>query len=132
MRVFKFYAPLQVEKIWTKVKYLEAKPLSTANIVTDPRTRTLVDELGGIPLALAATGKYLRQVPITISEYLTLYKEKYLQLQSQSPQAPEYENKLHTNFEIAFFKASSQSFAAFSVLNQWAYLDSHGTRFCTS
>jgi hypothetical protein len=53
--------------------------------VLDPDAIKLAKELDGLPLALATVGAYLDQVAISVSDYLRLYKESWVQLQEFSP-----------------------------------------------
>jgi hypothetical protein len=53
----------------------------------------LVEELDGLPLALATAGSYLEYVTTSFSDYLRLYKASWLKLQKTSPLLDSYEDR---------------------------------------
>ena len=50
------------------------------NLILDPEAIKLAKELNGLPFALATAGAYLYQVVVSLSDYLRLYKESWVQL----------------------------------------------------
>ena len=59
----------------------------------DPSAIELIKELDGLPLALSTAGTYLEHMLITLSDYLRLYKESWLKLQTTSPQLGSYKDR---------------------------------------
>ncbi len=62
-------------------------------LVVDPDGINLAKELDGLPLALATAGAYLDQVAISLSDYLRLYQQSWVQLQESSPELESYEDR---------------------------------------
>jgi hypothetical protein len=56
-----------------------------ANNSIDPSLRELIAELDGFPLVLSDAGAYLRKFPITCADYLKMYRESWLRLQTSIP-----------------------------------------------
>jgi hypothetical protein len=61
-------------------------------IYQDDDARTLVQQLDGLPLALATAGAYLYQVSTSFADYLRLYRASWLRLQQKTPQLLSYED----------------------------------------
>ena len=62
------------------------------NLEYDLDARNLVEELDGLPLALATAGAYLRRVSTTFREYLRLYKQLWVSLHTSTPSLGSYED----------------------------------------
>ena len=90
--VLRFCQTLRDGKDWKIVWTLQIF-YTTALILLDPDATKLAKELDGLPLALATTGTYLDQVAISLSDYLCLYKESWMQLQKSSPELSSYEDR---------------------------------------
>ncbi|KAF1816464.1 hypothetical protein P152DRAFT_446116 [Eremomyces bilateralis CBS 781.70] len=72
-------------------------------LMRDPDAVKLVNELDGLPLALATAGAYLEQVTTSLAEYLRLYQESWLKLQKRSPELSSYEDRtLYSTWDISF------------------------------
>jgi hypothetical protein len=72
-------------------------------LILDPDTIILARELDGLPLALATAGAYLDQVAVSLSDYLHLYKQSWVQLQESSPELDSYEDRtLYSIWQISF------------------------------
>ena len=98
---------------------------TTALILLDPNATKLADELDGLPLALATAGTYLDQVAISLSDYLRLYKESWMQLQKSSPELSSYEDRtLYSTWQISFNHVKQQNNLSAKLLCFWAYFDS--------
>jgi len=91
----------------------------------DPNAIELAKELDGLPLAIATAGAYLDQVTISLSAYLRLYKESWMQLQYSSPEVNSYENRtLYSTWQISFDHIKQQNDFSAKLLYFWAYFDS--------
>ncbi|KFY31766.1 hypothetical protein V493_00848 [Pseudogymnoascus sp. VKM F-4281 (FW-2241)] len=92
---------------------------------SDPDAIMLATELDGLPLALATAGAYLDQVAVSLSDYLRLYKQSWLQLQESSPELDSYEDRtLYSTWQISFNHAKQQNDLSAKLLCFWAYFDS--------
>ncbi|KAG4427041.1 hypothetical protein IFR05_017476, partial [Cadophora sp. M221] len=70
---------------------------------SDPDAIMLAKELDGLPLALATAGAYLDQVAVSLSDYLRLYQQSWVQLQESSPELDSYEDRtLYSTWQISF------------------------------
>ncbi|KFZ25299.1 hypothetical protein V502_00223 [Pseudogymnoascus sp. VKM F-4520 (FW-2644)] len=92
---------------------------------SDPNAIMLARELDGLPLALATAGAYLDQVAVSISDYLCLYKQSWVQLQESSPELDSYEDRtLYSTWQISFDHVKQQNDLSAKLLCFWAYFDS--------
>jgi tetratricopeptide (TPR) repeat protein len=83
-----------------------------------------VQELDGLPLALATAGAYLDQVAISLSDYLRLYKKSWLHLQELSPKLSSYEDRmLYSTWQISLNHVRQQNQLSEKLLCFWAYFD---------
>ena len=90
----------------------------------DPDATALVAKLDGLPLALSTAGAYLEHVTTSFSEYLRLYKESWLKLQTTSPLLNSYEDRsLYTTWQVTFDRIRQQNAASARLLKLWAYFD---------
>ena len=80
--------------------------------------RVLVEELGGLPLALHQAGSYVAENPIGLAEYLQLYREHRARL-NQLGSAPDYDLRVGTTWEVSFEMIPDN---AQTVLNVLAWL----------
>jgi tetratricopeptide (TPR) repeat protein len=94
-------------------------------LILDPDAIMLARELDGLPLALATAGAYLDQVAISLSDYLRLYKQSWVQLQESSPELDSYEDRtLYSTWQISFDHVKQQNDLSAKLLCFWAYFDS--------
>ena len=94
-------------------------------LILDPDAIMLARELDGLPLALATAGAYLDQVAVSLSDYLRLYKQSWVQLQESSPELDSYENRaLYSTWQISFDHVKQQNDLSANLLCFWAYFDS--------
>ncbi|KAL5353528.1 hypothetical protein ACLOAV_001565 [Pseudogymnoascus australis] len=94
-------------------------------LIPDPNAIMLARELDGLPLALATAGAYLDQVAVSISDYLRLYKQSWVQLQKSSPELDSYEDRtLYSTWQISFNHVKQQNDLAAKLICFWAYFDS--------
>ncbi|PQE13523.1 nb-arc and tpr domain protein [Rutstroemia sp. NJR-2017a WRK4] len=92
---------------------------------SDPDAIMLAKELDGLPLALATAGAYLDQVAISLSDYLRLYKQSWVQLQESTPELDSYEDRtLYSIWQISFDHIKQQNYLSAKLLCFWAYFDS--------
>jgi tetratricopeptide (TPR) repeat protein len=84
----------------------------------------LVQQLDGLPLALATAGAYLYQVSTSFADYLGLYKASWLRLQQKTPELLSYEDRaLYSTWNISLDHVKEQSELATKLLQLWAYFD---------
>jgi tetratricopeptide (TPR) repeat protein len=99
-------------------------------VLQDEDACTLVQELDGLPLALATAGAYLYQVSTSFADYLGLYKASWLRLQQKTPQLLSYEDRaLYSTWGISLDHVKQQSVLAFKLLQLWAYLNNQDVWF---
>ncbi|OBT63871.1 hypothetical protein VE03_06634 [Pseudogymnoascus sp. 23342-1-I1] len=91
---------------------------------SDPNAIMLARELDGLPLALATAGAYLDQVAVSVSDYLRLYKQSWVQLQKSSPELDSYDTGLYSTWQISFDHVKKQNDLSARLLCFWAYFDS--------
>ncbi|PQE10720.1 hypothetical protein CJF32_00009819 [Rutstroemia sp. NJR-2017a WRK4] len=92
---------------------------------SDPDAIILARELDGLPLALATAGVYLDQVAVSLSDYLRLYKQSWVQLQESSPELDSYEDRtLYSTWQISYNYVKQQNDLSAKLLCFWAYFDS--------
>ena len=83
---------------------------SILTFIIDPDAILLVEELDGLPLALATAGAYLKQINTSFAVYLQQYKESWKKLQETSPQISSYEDRtLYSTWQISFDRVEQQN-----------------------
>ncbi|MCJ1423209.1 hypothetical protein MMC29_001091 [Sticta canariensis] len=96
----------------------------------DPHARNLLNELDGLPLALATAGAYLSQVSTSLEDYLCFYRSSWLKLQETSPGLLSYENRaLYSTWNLSFEHIQNQNKSAGKLLRLWAYFDNQDLWF---
>lgn len=80
--------------------------------------RALVEELGGLPLALHQAGSYVAENPVGLAEYLGLYRAHRARLNKLGT-APDYDLRVGTTWEVSFQMIPEN---AQTVLNVLAWL----------
>jgi hypothetical protein len=94
-------------------------------LILDPDAIVLAKELDGLPLALATAGAYLDQVAVSLSDYLRLYKQSWVQLHESSPELDSYEDRtLYSTWQISLDHVKQQNKLSAKLLCFWAYFDS--------
>ncbi|KAJ5719778.1 hypothetical protein N7493_007356 [Penicillium malachiteum] len=103
----------------------------------DPHAHDLVEDLDGVPLAIASAGAYLsHKRTLSCSEWRDLYKENWLRLQEQAP-GPFLQWKdpathwsiLQATWSISLIGIKKGSSLSFAILCLWACLGSHDLWF---
>ncbi|KAH6653418.1 hypothetical protein BKA67DRAFT_593315 [Truncatella angustata] len=96
----------------------------------DTDARDLVEELDGLPLALATAGAYLRHVPVSLGKYLRLYKISWARLHASTPSLGSYQDHtLSSTWQISYEQIKSQNSLAANLLQWWAYFDNEDVWF---
>ncbi|KAI1858502.1 uncharacterized protein JN550_012635 [Neoarthrinium moseri] len=96
----------------------------------DADARRLVEELDGLPLALATAGAYLRHVPVSLSDYLRLYKSSWARLHSSTPSLGSYQDRtLSSTWRVSYDQVLEQNPLAARILQWWAYFDNEDLWF---
>ena len=102
-------------------------PDEDANVISE----SLVNELGGLPLALEQAGAYIRELDCTLSEYLEQFHIERLKLLKNQEATPAslYESRerlaLHTTWSlnIKHIKKSPHGMSAIRLMNAYAFLN---------
>lgn len=81
-------------------------PLNEADESTAGR---IVEELGGLPLAIDQAGAYISTRRKKLQDYLKLYQAQQKNLLGYHPKFSKYENTVMTTWEISFQKIESES-----------------------
>jgi hypothetical protein len=94
-------------------------------LLTDPHAIKLAKKLDGLPLALVTAGAYLDQVAVSLSDYIQLYEQSWVQLQESSPELDSYEDRtLYSTWQISFDYVKQQNGLSAKLLCFWACFDS--------
>ncbi|KAI9875812.1 MAG: hypothetical protein M1830_007957 [Pleopsidium flavum] len=100
------------------------------HIDQDLTARELIDELDGLPLALATAGAYLKQTPsTTFSQYLDHYRRSWRKLLQTSPQASSYDRALYSTWDLSFNLIRNRNESAAKLLTLWAYFNNQDLWF---
>ena len=85
---------------------------------------SLVTRLGGLPLAIVQTGRYMQKTGTTCQNYLRLYNTSRSELQAEVPRMRDYANgSVQTTWMISYDHIKQLDPAAAKLLQLWAYLD---------
>ena len=76
----------------------------------------LVDELGGLPLALQQAASYVSENPIDLADYLRLYREHRPSLHRKG-NAPDYDLRVGTTWEVSFHMLPDTARSVLNVLS---------------
>ncbi|KAG2017082.1 hypothetical protein GB937_005679 [Aspergillus fischeri] len=91
----------------------------------DPDMHDLVQELDGLPLALAIAGAFLHQTSINCHDYLKRYKKSWLRTPERTPSPhSDGERKLESTWLMSLLRIDEQNATASLLLSLWAALDS--------
>lgn len=97
---------------------------------SDAYTKDLVEQLDGLPLALATAGAYLSQVSISLKDYLCHYRNSWLRVQQTTPDLLSYEDRaLYTIWDLSLQHIQKQDKSAEKLLQLWAYFDNQDLWF---
>ena len=97
---------------------------------TDISAKRLVEELDGLPLALATAGTYLRRVPVSLTNYLRLYKESWVRLHTDTPNLGSYRDRtLCSTWQLSYVQVQTQDRLAAHLLQWWAYFNNEDIWF---
>ncbi|KAK4085593.1 uncharacterized protein Triagg1_583 [Trichoderma aggressivum f. europaeum] len=117
--------PIEIGKLNSLDDCLEIlASTSGRNIIDDPAAVDLAMRLDGLPLALASAGAYLRQAPISCTEYLQDYEKSWVELHKNTKDLESYDKVLCTTWNITHKHIQEQNSTASLLLHQWAYFDS--------
>ena len=73
----------------------------------DPAVEEIVKQLGGLPLALATAGVYIRRNKCTFEYYLKAYKDHWIFNSYNYMKLPEYSKTLHTAWNKSYTRLKS-------------------------
>ncbi|KAJ5575003.1 TPR-like protein [Penicillium hetheringtonii] len=115
---------------WTKEGSLRALAARSerGNALEDPTAKELVKRLGGLPLALATAGVYIKRNKCTFEHYLNDYKDHWIFNTYNYIRLPEYGRSLHTAWNSAYARLKSSSLEAAKLLGCLAYFDNKKIR----
>ncbi|XP_044715953.1 tetratricopeptide repeat domain-containing protein [Hirsutella rhossiliensis] len=98
--------------------------------VIDADAVKLVQELDGLPLALATAGAYLDQTAISCADYLGLYHASWTKLQKTSPELSSYEARtLYSTWQLSYDYVKRRNELSAKFLHFWAYFDNEDVWF---
>ncbi|KAI0798950.1 kinesin light chain 1 [Xylaria sp. FL0064] len=96
----------------------------------DADAKSLIEELDGLPLALATAGAYLRRVSIDFANYLRLYRESWAKLHISTPSLGSYQDRtLCSTWQLSYMQIHEQDPLAAHLLRWWAYFDNEDIWF---
>ena len=103
----------------------------TCNEEANSTAESLVNELGGLPLALEQAGAYIKALDCSLSEYLEHFQSERLKLLENQGAKPAslYESRerlaLHTTWSlnIKHIKESPHGISAIRIMNAYAFLN---------
>lgn len=84
--------------------------------------------LGGLPLALATAGVYIKRNKCTFEHYLNEYKDHWIFNTYNYIRLPEYSKSLHTAWNSAYARLKSSSPEAAKLFGCLAYFDNKKVR----
>jgi len=88
------------------------------------KTERIVEEVGGLPLALDQAGAFMEETPSTPGQYLNLYREAGARLRAQRGELPsEHPESVTITFSLSFERVDSANPAAADLLRLCAFLD---------
>lgn len=93
------------------------------NCSIEPAVKEIVKLLGGLPLALATAGAYIRRNKCTFEYYLKEYKDHWIFNSYNYMRLPEYNKTLHTVWNKSFTRLKSTCPEAAKLLAWLAYFD---------
>ena len=100
--------------------------------IDDLSALDLLQDLDGLPLALAQAGSYMRETNTSITEYLELYNSTWDDLMKDEAETKfrEYGNRsIRTTWVISFEQIRRQNKAATNMLQLWTLLDNRDIWF---
>ena len=87
-------------------------------------------KVGGLPLALAQAGCYMRQTGTSIRQYLRLYEESWKRVMQKENLTEYGDRSVHTSWSIAFdYIKRKDSGDAAKSLQLWSFLDNRDIWF---
>ncbi|KAI0471243.1 kinesin light chain [Xylaria cf. heliscus] len=123
---------IQVKKLESLHDSLEILATTSGRngLDTDIGAKGLVEELDGLPLALATAGTYLRRVPISLATYLRHYKKSWVRLHTDTPNLGSYQDRtLCSTWQLSYVQVQKQYPLAAYLLRWWAYFNNEDIWF---
>ncbi|KAI0107085.1 hypothetical protein GGR51DRAFT_517343 [Nemania sp. FL0031] len=123
---------IQVKKLESLHDSLEILATTSGRdgLDTDIGAKRLIEELDGLPLALATAGTYLRHVPIRLADYLRLYNESWVRLHTDTPNLGSYQDRtLCSTWQLSYMQIQKQHPLAAHLLRWWAYFNNEDIWF---
>ncbi|KAI1334250.1 kinesin light chain [Xylariaceae sp. FL0016] len=107
-----------------------SKTSGRVQLEKDTDVQRLIDELDGLPLALATAGAYLKRVSCTLGRYLFLYKSSWERLHTSAPRLGSYRDRtLCSTWQISYDQVLQCNPLAANLLRWWAYFDNEDIWF---
>jgi hypothetical protein len=108
------------------MQYQQWSPRFHTNRTKDSHVQDLLNELDGLPLALATAGAYLRQVSTRLEVYLRNYRASWKKLQTKSPRLMSYQDRtLYSTWNMSLTHIEMQNKSAGQLLRLLGYFDNH-------
>ncbi|OAA43351.1 kinesin light chain 1 [Beauveria brongniartii RCEF 3172] len=106
------------------------KRLAKQRLCHDLDAKRLVQELDGLPLALATAGAYLTRVSMKLTDYLRHYGTSWERLHKSTPSLGSYKDRtLCSTWQISYQQIEKQFPLAARLLRFWAYFDNQDLWF---
>ena len=101
------------------------EPLDSVSQVVRTQARHIVQALDGLPLALDQAGAYIEEIGCSLSDYLTLYKQRRLDLfkRQSSLVSADYPHTVASTWALSFERVEQANPAAAELLRLCAFLD---------
>ncbi len=98
--------------------------LDQVSVAARTQAEGIVEEMGGLPLALDQAGAYIEETGRSLADYLSLYHTRRKELlQRRSQFSPDYPASVATTWSLAFQKVEQANPAASALLQLCAFLD---------
>jgi transcriptional regulator with XRE-family HTH domain/tetratricopeptide (TPR) repeat protein len=100
-------------------------PLDNTSRITRTQVQRIVHELDGLPLALDQAGAYIEEVGCSLTEYLTIYEQRRLDLLKRQSKlaSADYPYTVASTWSLSFEQIERECPAAAELLRLCAFLD---------
>ncbi len=124
MKVCKFWRRGPGDKMSKPVSGDGGPYFAPTDLLIDDHARQLAERLGGLPLALATAGVYLRKSVLSFEQYLHEYERRWNLNPRRPVQLQEYRDRtLYTTWDLSYTRLEKDSADAAKLLKVLAYFD---------
>ncbi|KAJ5458800.1 hypothetical protein N7530_010744 [Penicillium desertorum] len=111
----------ELQQIEESLKVLQTRS-ERENVQSDPHAKRLAERLGGLPLALATAGTYLRESSLSFEDYLQEYEKRWKVDGRRPINLQEYrERTLYTTWDLSYARLEIDDSDAAKLLKLLAY-----------